>query len=59
MAKVSPQATAEVITGDPNAMNSLAEPTKIAPKQETISNAAPTFDHAFPGNSITVLRLKS
>ena len=59
MARVAPQATAEVLTGDPNAMNSLAEPARIVPRQEAISNAAPSFEHEFPGSSVTVLRLKS
>ena len=55
--KISPQATCKVLAGDPNAMNSLAEPEKIVPHEETISNAAPTFEHTFPANSVTVLRL--
>jgi alpha-L-arabinofuranosidase len=39
--------------------NTLDEPLKVAPKEITIPASAPTFRHAFPGNSVTVLRLKS
>ena len=54
-------ATAKVITlTSKGAMdeNSIAEPTKIAPVESKITSAAATFTHTFPGNSVTVLRLK-
>lgn len=42
-----------------NAMdeNSLDKPVKVAPTAFTLDVVAPAFTHAFPGNSVTVLRL--
>ena len=40
-------------------VNTLAEPTKIAPKKITINNAAPKFVHEFPPQSVTVLKFKT
>jgi len=37
--------------------NSLDAPTKVAPVAVAIDSAAEDFTHAFPGNSVTVLRL--
>ena len=42
---------------DRAAENSLAEPTKIVPKQSTVE-VSPDFTHVFPANSINVLRVK-
>lgn len=39
--------------------NSLDEPAKISPKSEAISVTGPSFHHIFPGNSVTVLRLRT
>jgi len=39
--------------------NSLTEPTKVAPVTKTINGTGPSFQHAFPGNSVTILRLKA
>ncbi|MCX5645924.1 MAG: carbohydrate binding domain-containing protein [Phycisphaerae bacterium] len=39
--------------------NSLTEPTKVAPVTKTIGVKAPSFQHAFPGNSVTILRLRT
>ncbi|MCX6908745.1 MAG: DUF1080 domain-containing protein [Verrucomicrobia bacterium] len=52
-------ATAIVLTSD-NELdeNTLDEPTKVAPKTQTLSVTGPAFKHTFPGNSVTVLRLK-
>jgi alpha-L-arabinofuranosidase len=38
--------------------NSLTEPTKVAPVTKTINVGGRDFQHAFPGNSVTILRLK-
>jgi alpha-L-arabinofuranosidase len=38
--------------------NTLDEPTKVVPKTETLNITGPSFRHTFPGNSVTVLRLK-
>ena len=37
----------------------IAEPTKVAPRETTITNAGPSFTHLLPARSITVLRLKA
>jgi alpha-L-arabinofuranosidase len=39
--------------------NSLVEPTKVSPKTETVSFNANGFTRSFPGNSFTVMRLKT
>jgi alpha-L-arabinofuranosidase len=37
--------------------NSLDAPTKVAPVAVAIDSATENFTRAFPGNSVTVLRL--
>jgi hypothetical protein len=37
--------------------NSLAEPTKVVPRESHLPVAAAKFSYAFPANSLTVLRL--
>jgi alpha-L-arabinofuranosidase len=52
-------ATAIVLTSaSPDDENTLDEPTKVAPKTETLNVSKLPFRHTFPGNSVTVLRLK-
>ena len=52
-------ATAIVLTSD-SALdeNTLDEPAKVSQKTQAISVTGPAFRHSFPGNSVTVLRLK-
>lgn len=38
--------------------NTLAEPTKVSPVNRSIDSASADFRHAFPANSVTILRLK-
>jgi alpha-L-arabinofuranosidase len=45
-----------VIAGEPDAVNSIKNPTNVAPKQEPLSNVAATFTRTFPAHSITLLR---
>jgi alpha-L-arabinofuranosidase len=45
-----------VLTGDPSAVNSVAKPTNVAPKEEPLLNVAAAFTHTFPAYSVTVLR---
>jgi alpha-L-arabinofuranosidase len=45
-----------VISGEPDAVNSVETPTKIAPKEEVLANASADFTHTFPPYSVTVLR---
>jgi alpha-L-arabinofuranosidase len=53
-------ATAFVLSSDhPADENSLAEPTKVAPKRMTLQVPGSTFTRSFPGNSFTVLRIGS
>jgi alpha-N-arabinofuranosidase len=54
---IKPDGRAIVISGSPKDTNSVAEPTKIAPKQEPVSGVASSFHHTFPANSLTILRL--
>jgi alpha-L-arabinofuranosidase len=54
------QGTAIVLTSGSGAdENTLAEPTKVSPKTESVNFSGASFKHAFPGNSFTVLRLKA
>jgi alpha-L-arabinofuranosidase len=55
--KVEPKGTAIVLSGDPNAVNTVEQPTNIAPKQETFTNASESFRRTFPPHSFTLLRL--
>lgn len=56
---VEPKGTAIVLAGEPGAVNTLDEPMKVAPKTETVTDAAPTFHRTFPPHSLTILRLKA
>lgn len=57
---LAPTATATVLTSaNPEDENSFDEPAKVAPKESTIQNVAPSFRHTFPANSVTVLRLNA
>ena len=58
--KLSGQGTASVLTSESGTdENSLAEPTKVSPKTESVSFKGTTLKRSFPGNSFTVLRLKT
>jgi alpha-L-arabinofuranosidase len=52
-------ATGEVLTGEPAAINTVAEPRKVTPRAIAISNAAPAFVHDLPAHSVTVIRLRT
>ena len=47
---------AVVISGEPSAVNSIAKPTNVAPKEESLTNAAASFSRTFPPYSVTLLR---
>jgi alpha-L-arabinofuranosidase len=52
-------AKATVLTCDKSTdENTLDEPTEVAPKTQAVPVASPNFRHTFPGNSVTVMRLK-
>ncbi len=58
--KLAARAQAIVLTsGSPKDENSLDEPTKVAPKTQTLALSGPSFQHSFPANSLTVLRVKA
>lgn len=52
-------ATGEIITGDPNDVNTIAEPTKVAPKPLMLTVSGPKFTQQFPANSVSVIRIKT
>jgi alpha-L-arabinofuranosidase len=39
--------------------NSLAEPLKVSPKTEPVTFSGASLTRSFPGNSLTILRLKT
>lgn len=56
----APTAQAIVLTSDkPTDENTLEEPLKVSPKTQTIRLSGTTLKHSFPGNSLTVLRIKT
>ena len=56
--RVSKKARAIVLAStDAMDENTLETPTKVAPVESALGKAAQSFKHAFPGNSVTVLRL--
>jgi alpha-L-arabinofuranosidase len=58
--KLATSAAAIVLTsGDAKDENTLDEPTKVVPKNETIKLTGQQIKHAFPGNSLTILRVKT
>ena len=58
--QLSPQAKMIVMaSADPSAGNSFEQPENVVPKESILNGVAPTFQHTFPANSITVLRLNS
>ncbi len=55
---LSQSARAIVLSSEnPTDENSLESPDKVSPKTETLTLAGPDFQHVFPGNSLTVLRI--
>jgi alpha-L-arabinofuranosidase len=48
-----------VLTSDnPTDENSLDEPLKVSPKADTLKLSGTKFKHTFPGNSLTILRVR-
>jgi alpha-L-arabinofuranosidase len=46
-----------VMASDPAAVNSLAEPTRVAPREEPLEVSGPTLMRQLPAHSVTVLRI--
>ena len=57
-AKVGKKAKMEVLTGELTAVNSIAEPMKVAPKSSTITASA-KFVYEFPGDTVSVIRFST
>jgi alpha-N-arabinofuranosidase len=57
-ASVAASASLEVLTGNADAVNTIANPTNVALHDSTIANAGPTFTHEFPPLSASVIRIK-
>jgi alpha-L-arabinofuranosidase len=57
VATVESSAQAIVLDGNPEDENSLDQPDKVAPERQELEVTQPRFRHAFPANSLTVLRL--
>ena len=57
--RVSPRGTALVLMGDPDAVNTLDQPTRVVPKREAVTNASASFHRTFPPHSLTLLRLQA
>jgi alpha-N-arabinofuranosidase len=58
-ATVLKSATAQVITGQPDDTNSIDAPNHIIPKEVAIDDASSSWNHAFPGNSVSVIRFRT
>ena len=52
-------ATAEVLSGQPTDVNTLAEPEKVALRRVAVEAAGPQFVQDFPPYSVSVIRLKA
>src|SRR5262249_44681957 len=53
---VRPQGTATVLTGDPNARNTIAAPNTVAPTASRFA-ASGSFGYTFPANSVVALKI--
>ena len=53
------ESVATVLAGEPEDMNSLDAPEKVAPQTMTLTGVGNTFVHEFPAHSVTVLRVKA
>ena len=59
LARLAGPAAAVVLTsGSPTDENSLANPTRVAPVERRLEVAGRGIHHTFPGNSVTVIRVK-
>jgi hypothetical protein len=52
------EATGEILVGDPEDVNSLEAPERVAPKPLRIADVRARFTHRFPASSVSVFRLK-
>ena len=59
VSRVEPGGKAIVLTGEPKAVNTLEQPTNVAPKEEAITDASASLRRKFPPHSLTLLRLSA
>ena len=52
-------ASGELLTGELTAINTVAEPRKVAPRPIVINNAGASFLHELPAHSVSVIRLRT
>jgi alpha-L-arabinofuranosidase len=57
--EIGSSGTEIIMTGDPKAENSLADPLKVAPTTKPVKGLSNTFNRTLPAHSITVLKLNS
>jgi len=57
--KLEPSVVGEQMSGEPGDVNTIAEPTKVAPRKIQFTMPGNPFSHEFPAHSVTVLRFKS
>jgi alpha-N-arabinofuranosidase len=58
-ANVNASGTALVLSGDPKAVNTIDEPTKVSPREENVTDASASFHRTFPAHSFTLIRLSA
>ncbi len=58
LGKISSAAKAIVLAGGLRDENSFSEPQKISPRETALNISTPEFQHEFPANSFTIIRLK-
>jgi len=59
VARLAPKARATVLTSaGPDDQNSFETPARVAPREEVVNIAGPSFRHAFPTYLFTILRLR-
>ena len=56
---VKSTAQAFTIAGEPDDVNTIDAPTRIAPKAITITGVSDRFTHTFPAHSVTVVRVNA
>jgi alpha-L-arabinofuranosidase len=56
--KISAGKAVVLTSADLKDENSFDNPTKVVPKEETVTGVSTNFIHQFPANSVTVLRFK-
>jgi len=54
---LAPTGLAMTLAADPDATNTIDEPTKVAPVTSRVPNVAPKFQYTFAPSSVTVLKL--